>query len=98
MSININGIIIGAAVFLSIGICHPLVIKAEYYWGRKSWWIWLVAGLALCTYSQLSSGALPFAASGASTKCSCKKNACCAAGSRRIPNGTTTMPPSGRVF
>lgn len=24
---NINGIIIGAAVFLSIGICHPLVIN-----------------------------------------------------------------------
>ena len=29
MSINFYGIIIGAAVFLSIGICHPLVIKAE---------------------------------------------------------------------
>ena len=27
---NYNGIIIGAAVFLSIGICHPLVIKMEY--------------------------------------------------------------------
>ncbi len=51
MSININGIIIGAAVFLSIGICHPLVIKAEYYWGKQSWWIWLVAGLVLCAIS-----------------------------------------------
>ena len=30
---NYNGIIIGAAVFLSIGICHPLVIKMEYHWG-----------------------------------------------------------------
>ena len=48
---NFSGIIIGAAVFLSIGICHPLVIKAEYYWGRKSWWIWLVAGLVLCAIS-----------------------------------------------
>ena len=28
---NYKGIIIGAAVFLSIGICHPLVIKMEYY-------------------------------------------------------------------
>ena len=27
---NINGIIIGAAVFLSIGICHPLVIKMAF--------------------------------------------------------------------
>ena len=48
---NINGIIIGAAVFLSIGICHPLVIKMEYHWGKQSWWIWLVAGLAFCLLS-----------------------------------------------
>ena len=34
-------------MFLSIGICHPLVIKMEYRWGRKSWWVWLVAGLLL---------------------------------------------------
>ncbi len=30
---NINGIIVGAAVFLIIGICHPIVIKMEYAWG-----------------------------------------------------------------
>ena len=44
---NFSGIIVGAAVFLSIGICHPLVIKMEYELGSKSWWIWLVAGLAI---------------------------------------------------
>ena len=48
---NFNGIIIGAAVFLSIGICHPLVIKMEYQWGKQSWWIWLVAGLAFSALS-----------------------------------------------
>ncbi len=48
---NYNGIIIGAAVLLSIGICHPMVIKMEYRWGRQSWWIWLVAGLAFCLLS-----------------------------------------------
>ena len=48
---NLNGIIIGAAVFLSIGICHPLVIKMEYHWGKQSWWVWLVAGLAFCVLS-----------------------------------------------
>ena len=42
---NFSGIIVGAAVFLSIGICHPAVIKLEYRWGRQSWWIWLVVGL-----------------------------------------------------
>lgn len=48
---NLNGIIVGAAVFLSIGICHPAVIKMEYHFGKKSWWIWLVAGLGLSTLS-----------------------------------------------
>ena len=48
---NYIGIIIGTAVFLSIGICHPLVIKMEYHWGRQSWWIWLVAGLAFIALS-----------------------------------------------
>ena len=32
---NFTGIIIGAAVFFSIGICHPITIKLEYYFGRK---------------------------------------------------------------
>lgn len=42
---NFSGIIVGAAVFLSIGICHPAVIRMEYRWGKKSWWVWLVVGL-----------------------------------------------------
>lgn len=48
---NFSGIIVGAAVFLSIGICHPAVIKMEYHWGKQSWWVWLVAGIA---FSMLS--------------------------------------------
>jgi len=48
---NFNGIIVGAAVFLIIGICHPIVIKMEYYWGKKSWWVLLLAGLAFCVWS-----------------------------------------------
>lgn len=48
---NFSGIIIGAAVFLSIGVCHPLVIKMEYYWGLKSWWLWLVAGIVFSAIS-----------------------------------------------
>ncbi len=50
---NYSGILIGACVFLSIGICHPAVIKMEYKWGKNSWWIWLVAGLALSAVSLL---------------------------------------------
>ncbi|MDR1557181.1 MAG: DUF4491 family protein [Tannerellaceae bacterium] len=39
------GLVIGAFTFLIIGIFHPLVIKAEYYWDTKSWWYFLVLGI-----------------------------------------------------
>ena len=32
-----NGLIMGISVFLIIGIFHPIVIKAEYYFTKKSW-------------------------------------------------------------
>ena len=48
---NFSGIIVGAAVFLSIGICHPAVIKMEYYFGKQSWWVWLVLGLGFSALS-----------------------------------------------
>lgn len=43
---NFTGIIIGAATFLCIGMFHPLVIKTEYYFGTKLWWVFLLVGLA----------------------------------------------------
>ena len=42
---NWTGIIIGVASFLTIGLFHPLVIKAEYHLGRKCWWAFLLAGI-----------------------------------------------------
>lgn len=45
MELNFSGIIIGVATFLVIGLFHPLVIKAEYYIGVKSWWLFLLLGL-----------------------------------------------------
>ena len=48
---NLNGIIVGAAVFLIIGICHPVVIKLEYYWGKKSWWLLALAGVICSVWS-----------------------------------------------
>lgn len=42
---NYTGIIIGLITFLTIGLFHPLVIKAEYYLGKKSWWLFLLAGI-----------------------------------------------------
>ena len=31
-------------MFLIIGICHPIVIKMEYYWSKRSWWVLALAG------------------------------------------------------
>lgn len=42
---NYEGILLGAGAFLCIGFFHPLVIKAEYYFGIKSWWAFLIVGV-----------------------------------------------------
>ncbi len=52
---NINGIIVGAAVFLIIGLCHPLVIKMEYHWGKQSWWLLALGGTVFAVASVLVS-------------------------------------------
>lgn len=44
---NYIGILIGAVTFLVIGLFHPLVIKSEYYFGVRCWWVFLFAGI-LC--------------------------------------------------
>ena len=48
MEHNLVGLLIGLCTFLIIGLFHPLVIKAEYYMGVKSWWLFMVAGI-ICT-------------------------------------------------
>ena len=50
---NLTGLIIGICTFLIIGIFHPVVIKCEYYFGTRCWWVFLVLGIigivaALC--------------------------------------------------
>ncbi len=42
---NLSGLLIGLVTFLIIGLFHPLVIKAEYHLGARSWWLFLVAGI-----------------------------------------------------
>ena len=51
MEFNYEGVIVGVATFLIIGFFHPIVVKAEYYWGTKCWWIFLVVGLIGLTIS-----------------------------------------------
>ena len=42
---NWDGLLIGIATFLIIGLFHPVVVKAEYYWGTRCWWMFLLLGL-----------------------------------------------------
>jgi len=44
--INWEGLLIGVTTFLIIGLFHPLVVKAEYYFGTKCWWVFLLVGAA----------------------------------------------------
>lgn len=50
---NLSGLVIGILTFLVIGLFHPLVIKGEYYFGTRCWWVFLLMGIvgvaaALC--------------------------------------------------
>lgn len=42
---HLAGLIIGICTFLIIGLFHPIVVKVEYYWGTKSWWVFLALGV-----------------------------------------------------
>lgn len=42
---NWEGLLIGISTFLIIGLFHPIVIKAEYYFGTRCWWFFLILGL-----------------------------------------------------
>ena len=55
MELNYYGIVIGLVTFLVIGLFHPLVIKAEYYLGVKSWWLFLLLGIAASAASLMVS-------------------------------------------
>lgn len=43
---NFEGILLGLATFLCIGMFHPIVIKAEYYFGTRCWWTFASIGTA----------------------------------------------------
>lgn len=53
MDMNYNGLLIGLATFLIIGFFHPIVIKAEYHFGVRSWWVFGLAGIVTAALSLL---------------------------------------------
>ena len=42
---NFMGLIISVAVFLLIGVFHPIVIKCEYYFSDRCWPVFLAGGI-----------------------------------------------------
>ncbi len=48
-----NGLTVGLMTFLIIGLFHPIVIKGEYYFGKKIWPVFLIGGLSFCFISVL---------------------------------------------
>lgn len=66
--INYQGVLIGLAAFFIIGLFHPLVIKLEYRFGKKMWWVLFIPGIFFITLSlfltqffSIISGCLGFA-------------------------------------
>ena len=55
---NFEGLAVGLATFLIIGVFHPIVIKSEYYFGVRCWWCFLIAGIALCVASIFTEGGM----------------------------------------
>lgn len=43
--LSLQGLLLGLVTFLVIGLFHPIVIKAEYHYGTRLWWLFLLAGV-----------------------------------------------------
>lgn len=51
---HLNGLIAGLGTFIIIGVLHPVVIKAEYYFGTRVWPVFLILGLVSICFSFFS--------------------------------------------
>lgn len=54
--LDFEGLVIGLATFLIIGIFHPLVIKGEYYMGQRCNILFALGGAASLMLSIFTSG------------------------------------------
>ncbi|HRX16474.1 MAG TPA: DUF4491 family protein [Spirochaetota bacterium] len=53
ISLNLKGICIGLYTFFLIGILHPIVIKGEYYLGKRICILFFFCGLLFLIFSVL---------------------------------------------
>lgn len=56
---NFTGIIIGISSFLCIGMFHPIVIKAEYHFGTRCWWVFLLVAIGCIVASLFTTSTIP---------------------------------------
>ena len=54
---NYEGLLLGVATFVVIGIFHPIVIKTHYYFGTRPWWVFLLLGIG-CAVAALFTASL----------------------------------------
>ena len=64
------GIIIAVITFMSIGVFHPIVIKAQYYFSDSIWPVFLLVGLIFLAGSVFAENTVLSASLGA-VGCSC---------------------------
>jgi len=55
-ALNIEGVGVGLAAFLIIGVFHPIVIKAEYRFGKQVWPFFFIAGVIFILISMTFEG------------------------------------------
>ncbi len=67
---NWHGIVIAVACFAGIGIFHPIVIKAEYYFSKRCWPVFLVLAIVFLGASTMTRNVVISAVLG-SLGCSC---------------------------
>ena len=56
MELNFEGILIGIASLLIIGLFHPIVIKCEYYFSQRVRPLFLIVGLLLLAAALFAQG------------------------------------------
>ena len=50
-TLNYYGFLLGMIAFVTIGLFHPIVAKAEYYFSKKIWWLFFVIGFGFSILS-----------------------------------------------
>ena len=53
-----TGLIIALCTFAIIGLFHPIVIKSEYWFGVRCWWVFLLLGIVFVGLSLLLSNVI----------------------------------------